>query len=580
MRLIELTSSRHTFKPVHFNASGLSLIVGKHSIDNEQNIQLTYNGVGKSLLTVLIHFCLGANRNSQLEAHLKDWDFTLSFSHEGKTHIVTRVIGSKSVHFDGEELPLRKYTQALDQLNVFHLPAESSGLSFRGLIKYFLRPGRDSYTSPEIADSRTTAYQAVLNQSFLLGLDYFRAIQKHDSKKRLDEQKALENRYRNDSDLRQFYLGEKNAEIELAALSSQIEKLEQDLANFKVASDYSSRELEADTIRSTVVSLRNREALLNARIRDIELSLSLQPDILPDRVQQLYREAKIALPEQVIKQLEDVEQFHSRLRQGRQRRLTKELEVARAELSHTTESRAKSETQLDSILQYLSAHRALDEYTENNRYLSELVAKRQKVADYLALIEKYRNEAQKIRADMGQATVETTNYLESIRPHRELLMTTFRRFASRFYGDRQAGLTIQNNDSSDNQIRYNISTHIEHDQADGINDVRIFCFDLLLLTLQQRHDVKFLFHDSRLFADMDWHQRLTLFRLAHEVCHNHGWQYIASINEDQLESMRSEAGSEFDELFVKSRILELTDEPNGSGKLLGIQVEMNYEKAA
>src|SRR5262249_33772218 len=108
--------------------------------------------------------------------------------------------------------------------------------------------------------------------------------------------------------------------------------------------------------------------------------------------------------------------------------------------------------------------------------------------------------------------------------------------------------------------------------------VRIFCFDLLLLSLHCRHAVGFLFHDSRLYSDMDWHQRLTLFRLADRVCRELHFQYIATINEDHVGSLREPAGSDFDRLFLAPRILELTDEPDGSGKLLGVQIEMKYEE--
>ncbi|HEV3138764.1 MAG TPA: DUF2326 domain-containing protein, partial [Pirellulales bacterium] len=70
----------------------------------------------------------------------------------------------------------------------------------------------------------------------------------------------------------------------------------------------------------------------------------------------------------------------------------------------------------------------------------------------------------------------------------------------------------------------------------------------------------------------------TLFRLADSECQAAGYQYIATINEDHIESLREPAGSDFERLFVSPRILELTDEPSGSGKLLGIQVEMNHDE--
>jgi len=412
----------------------------------------------------------------------------------------------------------------------------------------------------------------------LLGLDFYRVIQKHDAKKKLDEQIGLAKKYKDDKDLRDFYLGEKNAEMELASLKERIVKLEDDLSKFQIAKDYSEREAAANSLRLKIVEARNEEAILAARLADIELALTIRPDVTPDRVERLYTEAKIALPDAVTQRLIAVDAFHTRLRENRVKRLELEQKQAIAEQKKWLEKRTGLERELDYLLQYLNAHRALDEFTENNRYLSELSARKRKFEDYLALLDKYTNEAQRIRAEMGKATVETTEYLDGVKTHREYLMETFRGYVREFYGDVPAGLLVRNNDKDDNQIRYDIEARIEHDQADGINDVRIFCFDLLLLTLRQRHGVDFLFHDSRLFADMDWHQRLTLFRLANRVCEKNGWQYIATINEDHIESVRGAAGKEFDQLFVASRALELTDEPSGAGKLLGMQVDMKYDE--
>ncbi|MDB5343966.1 MAG: hypothetical protein JWP89_2343 [Schlesneria sp.] len=576
MRLIQLSSSKPSFKTVPFNRTGLSLVVGKHTPKQSKNIQSTYNGVGKSLLIALLHFCLGASKNKQFETHLKGWDFTLVFEHNDIEHRITRTVGEDKLVFDGTELRLATYKTALDQLGIFELPADVSTLSFRSLVSFFLRPTKGSYVSPEAAIPQWTPYYKVLYQSFLLGLDYYRVIQKHDAKKKLDEQLTLAKKYKEDTELREFYLGEKNAEMEVASLKERIAKLESDLSNFTVAKDYSDREVLANDLRSSIADSLNEEAVLQARIADVELSMTLNPDVTPDRVKRLYREAEIALPNLIKKRLDEVDAFHTRLRDNRLRRLQIETDKFNSELTRLQGNRAALERDLDNILQYLKAHRALDEYTENNRFLASLTARLRKIEDYLTLLDKYTNEAQRIRVDMSSATVQTTEELKAMKPHLELLMETFRGYAKEFYGDKPAGLVVRNNDSDDNQIRYDIDARIEHDAADGINNVRIFCFDLLLLILHQRHDVNFLFHDSRLFAEMDWHQRLTLFRLADELAQKYGLQYIATINEDQIEPVRTAAGKQFDRLFNDSRILELTDEPGGQGKLLGVQIEMKY----
>ena len=127
MRLIELSSSRSSFKTVRFNRTGLSLVVGRHTKKQSKNIQSTYNGVGKSLLVALIHFCLGASKNKHFETHLNGWDFILTFEHEDKTHHVTRVVGEDTLRFDDREMKLNPYKEILNQLGVFGLPATSAG---------------------------------------------------------------------------------------------------------------------------------------------------------------------------------------------------------------------------------------------------------------------------------------------------------------------------------------------------------------------------------------------------------------------------------------------------------------------
>jgi uncharacterized protein YydD (DUF2326 family) len=155
-------------------------------------------------------------------------------------------------------------------------------------------------------------------------------------------------------------------------------------------------------------------------------------------------------------------------------------------------------------------------------------------------------------------------------------MDRFRGFSKQLYGDVSAGLTVKNNDG-ENQCRYDIDAHIQDDAGDGINHAKVFCYDLLLLTLQQRHAMEFVFHDSRLYAELDPHQRFSLFKLAERECRQLELQYIATVNADLIESVRDIAGSEFERLFVDSVVLELTDAPGGSGKLLGVQIDMEYE---
>jgi uncharacterized protein YydD (DUF2326 family) len=92
MRLVSLIANKNTFHPVTFNETGLTLIVGKQKETEEDSSKRTFNGVGKSLIVDLIHYCLGSNRIPSLEEKLSDWEFQLKFKHENEEFTARRAV--------------------------------------------------------------------------------------------------------------------------------------------------------------------------------------------------------------------------------------------------------------------------------------------------------------------------------------------------------------------------------------------------------------------------------------------------------------------------------------------------------
>ena len=316
--------------------------------------------------------------------------------------------------------------------------------------------------------------------------------------------------------------------------------------------------------------------VLENLLRDLDLALAVKPDVPPEQVVSIYEEAKVHLPDLVIRRLSDVQEFYKRLHENRRKRIESERRDTARKIDQVREESTQLKKDLDTELQFLNAHRALDEYAENNRHLTEVITRRNKIQDYQTLLTQYTEEAQEIRAEIAVSTVEAGKLLHKDRQQLDLLMETFREYAHELYGNVPAGLVVRNNDGV-NQIRYDIEPRIENDAADGINEGKIFCFDMLLLTLRQRHHVDFLFHDNRLFADMDRFQRLSLFRLADRLCAENDLQYIATANEDVVDSVADIAGNDFSRLFEDPVVLELDDSPSGTGKLLGVQIDMHYD---
>ena len=69
-----------------------------------------------------------------------------------------------------------------------------------------------------------------------------------------------------------------------------------------------------------------------------------------------------------------------------------------------------------------------------------------------------------------------------------------------------------------------------------------------------------------------------LFRLAHEVTTKLGLQYIATLNPDFISGMEQEfEEEELKRIITDNIVLQLRDDST-SGKLLGIQVDMHYDR--
>ena len=166
-------------------------------------------------------------------------------------------------------------------------------------------------------------------------------------------------------------------------------------------------------------------------------------------------------------------------------------------------------------------------------------------------------------------------YLEDEKELLSVLKSTFYSYAKRFYPQKRSGLIINNN-SGENMLRYSLDARIEDDSSDGVNEVRMFCFDLLLL-MTKKSNMRFLAHDSRLFANMDPRQREALFEIVHEGCKNEDLQYICSINEDALLSFKPMMKEvTYKKIIQDNIIMELNDDDPDS-KLLGIQIDIDLE---
>ncbi len=578
MQLLTLKANKKSFKTVSFNKTGLSFIVAKQKNPGESDKGKTYNGVGKSLLIAIIHFCLGASNKhyKSFNEKLPGWIFTLEFEINSKNHITFRTTNDPNkIVFNNKTISVTKFNDQLATL-CFNIPLDINHLSFRSLIPFFIRPRKESYVSFNAPSKTGSEYQKQIYNSFLLGLNVNLAQEKYKIKKEQDRIKELTTNFRKDDLLKDFFSGDKDITLALPELNEQIDKFESDLNKFEVAEDYYETKTIADKTERILAETKNNITLLENQIKNIDESLKISPDLGKKTIEKAYQEVQVIFPEKISKSIDQLELFYNQLKENRTRKLLYHKQSLLRDIENTKVSADKLENELNGHLQYLGAHQALDVFVKVNDKLSTLRNKRDSLQKYTQLIDEYDKKNIEISENILESTKKTAEYLKNMSEIIDSIRAYFRNLAKNFYPDAASGITISNNDG-ENQIRYNIDAKIEADASDGINNVKIFCYDMSILFMGFGHKIKFLFHDSRIFDGIDERQKTELFRIVYKSFNESNYQYIASVNQNQLEEIKKYlTEEEFDRIINNNTVLTLTDD-NDSEKLLGIKVDLRYE---
>ncbi|MCX2575701.1 DUF2326 domain-containing protein [Pedobacter sandarakinus] len=579
MRLIKLSANKPDFKTVKFNKTGISIILGKrHNDDYTQNKKGTYNSVGKSLIINLIHFCLGSQKNPEFESKLDTWEFFLDFEIGQETFKVARnCVNQGVVSLNEKEMTLKEYTDFLGT-KVFAIPPESKFLTFRSLIPRFIRPQKSSYITYDSYLKNEQPSGELVNNAFLLGLDISLILKKQGLKDDLDRVEEMKKSVESDPVIKSFFSSdEDDYEIDVVDLKQKIGKLEKSISEFKVAEDYYQVVKEADQLKFELKSYENRASSYKTAIGNIEKSLQYTPDIPRKKIIDLYREAEIQLPDYVKKQLADVEEFNGKLLDNRSQRLIREKNDFEKKLRDVEAIIKNLGRQKDSKLEYLNTRGALDEFTKLNEQLKDLKIRYDSIEKFRLLKQEYKNKTEELKREFSLQNTATLDYLTRKRELIEKNIILFKELTDEFYEHKRAGIDIKSNEGI-NKTRFEIKAKIDDDKGDGVNDVKIFCFDWTILKAQHNHNVKLLFHDSRLLSEIDSRQQATLMKVAYDNTAESDLQYVISINQTTYDSLKAEMQvDEFNDIIEDNIILELTDESDKS-KLLGIQVDLDYDK--
>jgi uncharacterized protein YydD (DUF2326 family) len=573
---------RQSFKNVEFHP-GLNVVLAERT--KESTSKDSRNGLGKTTLLEIMHFCLGAKYPAQGgvlgNKDLLDWTFLMDLDFSGRAFTIRRNTEKPNrVFIDGDWsywpihprvdaqtgdtfLVLNEWNKVLGYL-LFGLSVDEDNKytpTFRSLVSYFIRRGRDAFSSPFEHHRKQLEWDIQVNNAFLLGLQWEHA-QKWQVLK--DQDKILtELKRAAGAGLMPKLLG-KIGELETAKvrLEQQAERGAEQLKTFKVHPQYDDIQQQANALTLQIHDYVNDNVSDERLIEFYRASFESEQPAATEDIAEIYRQAGLIFPEQVIRRLQDVEDFHQRIVVNRKTFLQNEISRLGRLVEERKENIHAASDERATLLVILQTHGALDEYNRLQQLHLQTVAQLEDVKSRIDNLKKFEQGKSAVRIEKETLQITARAEYEMRYKTRESAISFFNANSESLYN--VPGKLIIDID----QYGFVFNVEIERSASQGIEQMKVFCYDLMLAQLWANKDPRpdFLVHDSTIFDGVDERQTALAIELAAKESKERNFQYICCLNSDIVPRNDFNPDFKFDD-YVRVRLTDATED----GGLLGIR---------
>ncbi|WP_373262988.1 DUF2326 domain-containing protein [Hungatella hathewayi] len=575
MYLKKLSANKESFHDLILSSNGINIILGSRSVEDKKKND-TVNGVGKTLSIKLIDYCLGCRSDAHKELKkLAGWEFCLTFDIDGKEHEILRSVDDEKFMFlDSKKKTIGQVKDFLEA-ECFHCVEDLSNISFRGLISRYLRIPKEGYLDWKKYKKREDEHISLLLNSFLLGLDVSLIISKIKIKEEINKIENSRKLLKNDTEIKNAMTGS-DLRISIGNLEKEIRDLEARMEGFQISEGYNEIKADIEKCTRDKNDLINQIAKYENIIKSINKNLELKVDVTAEKVKNLYEEANVIFPENMLKSMQEICDFHEKLLDGRKARLIKDKKQYQSEIRKVKKNLARLDQIINNDMEFIKDKVSTTEYEHLQSRLTELKVSLAKMQQYDTVIKQLEIKKANYQADLAKDNIEAIAYINAIEEYKKGLDNQFSQFVDYIYGERKySGIDIVNN-PGDNKQRFDINVEIQDDGSGGIGNVKIFCMDMLIWDKGKNNKVQFLYHDGSLFAETDPRQCYRMLKIANDICEKGEKQYIINLNYDMFDNIISVAKELDDEAFANtlnnSIRLKLYDR-SPEDKLLGIQIK-------
>lgn len=580
--ILQVRADQPNFKEVTFG-DDFNVVLAERA--EESTKKDSRNGLGKTTLLEIIHFCLGEGNTPSKKLkvpELQGWTFSLDIILRGKKVTVSRnttsykyvlinadtdwsewLIKPDFVNNSQAQLKLDNWRKLLGWLT-YDLPIDDNRdyiPKYRSLISYVIRT--DQFDEPFENYPRQSTWDVQVHNAFMLDLNWEYARDWQFLRERKDSLENLKKATRGGNSLLASILGSiGELESNKARLERLIEKENHELETFQVHPQYERIQDEANTGTEQIHNLSNEILKTQRLIEFYEHRLVEEQSVSDSRVSDIYKEVGVIFPDRVLKHLNEVQAFHNEVAQNRRRYLQNEVKRLRNEINKARQTVEELSLKRSQNMRILSSYGALDEYNQLQQRHTSHIIELEAINSQIANLKKIEREESQIKIEQERLFLEArTDYDErkTVKKARDIFNEN-----SEYLYEAPGDLIVDIKKSSG----YSFKVDIKRSGSDGIDKMKVFCYDLMLAELwsESNQHPHFLVHDSTIFADVDERQIARALELAARKSKEFGFQYIALLNSDKVPWNEISQG-----LDIRDSVRLILSDDRPEGSLLGVR---------
>jgi len=551
----------------------------------------TRNAAGKTSLVELVHFLVGGScdakslfRSPALAPHRFGMRFDLK-GYETEVHRTGSKPARVGVSEDTETsnwpivprlekssgrcvISNNEWRTVLGNLTFGLNPrAEGEGTAkfsptFRSLFGYFVRrQTAGAFSSPVQQVQMQQPWDWQVSISYLLGLDWTIPQQWQVIREREKELQALR-KAASEGTFGAVIGTAAELRTQLTVAEEEVNKKRERVRSFRVAEDYRDLEGEASELTKLLGELADENTVDRQLIAELAEALKTEMPPPPPNLDRLYHEIGIALPSLAVRRFEEVRTFHESVIRNRQSYLAQELEAAERRVAERNEQQQALDERRSRILSILQSSGALEQYNLLQSELSAIEARTEALRQRFSAAEMLEGRKTQLGIERGQLQGRLQQDYREQGERLRAAILAFEKTSKALY-EEPGSLTI-NPGSNGPEFGFKI----QGERSKGINNMQIFCFDLMLARIcaERRLGPGFLVHDSHLFDGVDERQIGKALQVGSETAKAFDFQYIVTMNSDAVPRELPD-GFSLDDAIVPVRLTDATED----GGLFGMR---------